>query len=163
MVDGFSSTLLSFCTIPVYSICIRSFFKWCIFRRRYGVAAACGCLPGYTFYRVVSGERLCRSYCIMAGVYRRLCTWAYSFTTSSSSNSGAEDDDDDDGDDDAVSDDDGDASSIDEMSTWHSTIYHSWQKGEVVFDMRVVTLRGRVSFWDHCVRGSVVIFFFWGM
>ena len=23
--------------------------------------------------------------------------------------------------------------------------------------MRVVTLRGRVSFWDHCVRGSVVI------
>ena len=27
----------------------------------------------------------------------------------------------------------------------------------VVLDMRVVTLRGRVSFWDHCVRGSVVI------
>ena len=26
--------------------------------------------------------------------------------------------------------------------------------------MRVVTLRGRVSFWDQCVRGSVVIFFF---
>ena len=25
--------------------------------------------------------------------------------------------------------------------------------------MRVVTLTGRVSFWDHCVRGSVVIFF----
>ena len=25
--------------------------------------------------------------------------------------------------------------------------------------MRVVTLRGRVSFRDHCVRGSVVIFF----
>ena len=24
--------------------------------------------------------------------------------------------------------------------------------------MRVVTLRGRVSFWDHCVKGSVVIF-----
>ena len=24
--------------------------------------------------------------------------------------------------------------------------------------MRVVTLRGRVSFWDHCVMGSVVIF-----
>ena len=28
--------------------------------------------------------------------------------------------------------------------------------------MRVVTLRGRVSFWDHFVRGSVVIFFFQG-
>ena len=27
-------------------------------------------------------------------------------------------------------------------------------------DIRVVTLRGRVSFWDHCVRGSVVFFFF---
>ena len=25
--------------------------------------------------------------------------------------------------------------------------------------MRVVTLRGRVSFWDHCVRGSVLMFF----
>ena len=54
--------------------------------------------------------------------------------------------DDDDGDDDDASDDDGDASSIDEMSTWHSTLCHSWQKGGVVLDMRVVTLRGRVSF-----------------
>ena len=26
--------------------------------------------------------------------------------------------------------------------------------------MRVVTLRGRVSFRGHCVRGSVVFFFF---
>ena len=26
--------------------------------------------------------------------------------------------------------------------------------------MRVVTLRGRVSFWDHFVMGSFVIFFF---
>ena len=34
------------------------------------------------------------------------------------------------------------------------------KKGEVVFDMRVVTLRGRVRFLGHCVRGSVVIFFF---
>ena len=25
--------------------------------------------------------------------------------------------------------------------------------------MKVVTLRGRVSFRDHCVRGNVVIFF----
>ena len=33
------------------------------------------------------------------------------------------------------------------------------KKGRVVLDMRVVTLRERVSFWDHCVRGSVVIFF----
>ena len=32
-------------------------------------------------------------------------------------------------------------------------------KRGVVLDMRVVTLKGRVSFWDHCVRGSVVIFF----
>ena len=78
------------------------------------------------------------------------------------SDSDAEDDDDDDGDDDDASDDDGDASSTDEMSTWHSTLYHSWQKGGVVLDMRVVTLRGRVSFWDHFVRGSVVITF-WGM
>ena len=45
------------------------------------------------------------------------------------SNSDAEDDDDDDGDDDAASDDDGDASSTNEMSTWHSTLCHSWQKG----------------------------------
>ena len=29
------------------------------------------------------------------------------------------------------------------------------KKGEVVLDIRVVTLRGRVSFWDHYVRGSV--------
>ena len=28
--------------------------------------------------------------------------------------------------------------------------------------MRVVTLRGRASFSDHCVRGSVVILFFKG-
>ena len=27
----------------------------------------------------------------------------------------------------------------------------------VVLDMKVVTLRGRVSFWDHFVRGSVII------
>ena len=33
------------------------------------------------------------------------------------------------------------------------------KKREVVLDMRVVTLRGRVSFWDHYVSGSVVIFF----
>ena len=36
-----------------------------------------------------------------------------------------DDDDDDDGDDDDASDDDGDASSIDEMSTWYSTLCHS--------------------------------------
>ena len=102
----------------------------------------------------------------MTGDYGRLRTWAYSFTTSSScSDSDAEDDDDDDddGDDDDASDDDGDASFTDEMSTWHFTLCNSWQKGGVVLDMRVVTLRGRVSFWDHCVKESVVIFFFWGM
>ena len=38
----------------------------------------------------------------------------------------------DDDDDASKDDDDGDASSTDEMSTWHYTICHSWQKGEVV-------------------------------
>ena len=32
--------------------------------------------------------------------------------------------------------------------------------GGVVLDMRVVTLRGRVSFWDHYVRGSVECWYF---
>ena len=41
------------------------------------------------------------------------------------SDSNAEDDGDDDGDGDDASDDDGDASSTDEMSTWHSTLCHS--------------------------------------
>ena len=69
-----------------------------------------------------------------------------------------DDGDDDDGDDDDASDDDGDASSIDEMSTGHSTLCHSWQKGEVVLNMRVVTLKGRISFWIIVLRG--VLFFF---
>ena len=61
--------------------------------------------------------------------------------------SDSEDDDDDDSDDDDASDDaDGDASSTNEMSTWHSTICHSWQKRGVVLDMKVITLRGRASF-----------------
>ena len=78
------------------------------------------------------------------------------------SDSDAEDDDDhDDGDDDDASDDDGDASFTDKMSTWHSTLCHSWQKGGVVLDMRVVTLRGRVSFWFFVLGG--VLLFFWGM
>ena len=76
--------------------------------------------------------------------------------------SDSEDEDDDDGDDDDASDDsDEDASSTDEMSTWHSTLCHSWQKGGVVFDMRIVILRGRVSFWVIVLGG--VLFFFWGM
>ena len=59
--------------------------------------------------------------------------------------SDSEDEDDDDGDDDDASNDfDGDVNSTNEMSTWHSTFCHSWQRGEVVLDMRVVTLRGRV-------------------
>ena len=37
------------------------------------------------------------------------------------------------------------------------TLCHLWQKGEVVLDMKVVTFRERVSFWDHFVRGSVII------
>ena len=57
------------------------------------------------------------------------------------SNAKDDDDDDDDDDDNDASDDDGDASSTDESSFW---------------DMKVVTLRGRVSFWDHFVRGSVI-------
>ena len=74
------------------------------------------------------------------------------------SDSDAEDDDDDDGDDDDVSDDDRDASSTDEISTWHSTLCHSWQKGGVVLDMRVVTLRGRVSFWVIVLGGVLFLF-----
>ena len=34
------------------------------------------------------------------------------------------------------------------------------KKGGVVLDMRVVTLRGRVSFGDHFLRGGVVIYLF---
>ena len=62
--------------------------------------------------------------------------------------SDADDDDDADFDDE----DDGDASSPrdDEMSTWHSSLCHLWQKGEVVLVMRVVILRGRVSIGDFC-------------
>ena len=75
-----------------------------------------------------------------------------------------DDDDDDDGDgDDASNDADGDASSIDEMSTWHSTLCHLWQKGGVVLDMRVVTLRGRVSFWIIMLGRVLLSFSFWGM
>ena len=36
------------------------------------------------------------------------------------------------------------------------TLCHSCQKGELVLDMRVVILRGRVSI-GHFVRGNVVI------
>ena len=144
-VVGFNNTLLSFYTILVYSICIRSFFRWCVFRRRHGTTVAHGCSPGYTIYGVVSGERSCWSYCTTAGDYGRLCTWAYpSPPHPVASDSDGEDDD---GDNDNALDDDGDASSTDEMSTWHSTLYHLWQKEGVVLDMRVVTLRGRVSFW----------------
>ena len=40
-----------------------------------------------------------------------------------------------------------------------STLCHSWQKGEVVLDMRVVTFKGRVSFWI-IVLGECCLFFF---
>ena len=43
-----------------------------------------------------------------------------------------EDDDDGDDDDAPDGDDDGNASSTNKMSTWHSTLYHSWQKKGVV-------------------------------
>ena len=43
------------------------------------------------------------------------------------------------------------------------TLYHWWQKGKVVLDMRVVILRGRVSI-GHFVRGSVDIWRMqWGL
>ena len=71
-----------------------------------------------------------------------------------------DEDDDDDDDDDASDDSDGVASFTDEMSTWHSTLCHSWQKGGVVLDMRVVTLRGRVSFWIIVLGGMLFFFFF---
>ena len=83
--------------------------------RRHGAVVAHGCLPGYTFYEVVSGERLCRSYCTTAGGFAPEPTASPPHPVAS--NSDAEDDDDDDGDDDDASDDDGDASSTDEMST----------------------------------------------
>ena len=33
------------------------------------------------------------------------------------------------------------------------------KKKGVALDMKAITLRGRVSFWDHFVMGSVVIIF----
>ena len=74
------------------------------------------------------------------------------------SDSDAEDDDDDDGDDDDASDSDGDTNSTDEMSTWHFTLCYSWQKGGIVLDMRVVTLRGKVSFWIIMLGGVLFLF-----
>ena len=58
-------------------------------------------------------------------------------------------------DDDAITsdnEDDSDTSSPsnDEMSTWHSYLYYSWQKGKVVLVMRVVIVRVRVSIGDSC-------------
>ena len=64
-------------------------------------------------------------------------------------------------DDNDASDDDGDANSTDEMSTWHSTLYHSWQKGGVVFDMKVVTLRlfgGELVFGIILLEGVLLLF-----
>ena len=75
------------------------------------------------------------------------------------SDSNAEDDDDDDSDDDDALDDDGDASSTDEISTWHSTFCHSLQKGKVVLDMRVVTLRGELVFGIIVLGGMLLLFF----
>ena len=63
-------------------------------------------------------------------------------------------DDDNGNDDDASDDDDGDASSTDEMSTWHFYPLSLVIKRGSSFDMRVVILRGRVGI-GHFVRGSV--------
>ena len=63
----------------------------------------------------------------------------------------SEDEDDDDGDnDDALDDDDWDASSADEMSTWHSYPLSFMTKRGSSFSMRVVHLRGRVSIGSFC-------------
>ena len=66
----------------------------------------------------------------------------------------SEDEDDDAADDATTSenDDDGNASSsgTDEMSTWHSYPLSLVTKGEVLLDMRVVILRGRVSIGPFC-------------
>ena len=65
----------------------------------------------------------------------------------------------DDGDDDDSSDDvNRDVSSTDEMSTWHSTFVTRDKKGGVVLDMRVITLRGRVSFWIIVLGGVLFLF-----
>ena len=55
----------------------------------------------------------------------------------------------------------GDASSPsdDEMFTWHSYPFHSWQKGGVILDIMVVIVRGRVSIGDFW-QGKCS---FWGM
>ena len=74
-----------------------------------------GCSPGYTLYRVVSGERSCRSYCTTMGGFAPEPTPSPPHPVASDFD--ADDDDDDDGDDNDASDDDGDASSTDEMST----------------------------------------------
>ena len=160
MVVRFSSTFLPFSSISFYSILVRSFlfFGRCDFRRHHGATAAHGCSPRYIFYGVVLGEHSCQLHCMMTGVYGWFCSWDYSFTTSPVASDSEDDDDDDGDDDDAFDDADGDASSIDEMSTWHFTLCHSWQNGGVVLDMKVVTLRGRVSFWI-IVLGEVLFLF----
>ena len=78
-----------------------------------------GCSPRCTLYRVVLGERSCRSYCTTVGDYGWLCTEPTPSPPHlvASDSDAEDDDDDDDGDDDDASDDDGDASSTDEMST----------------------------------------------
>ena len=76
------------------------------------------CLLGYTLYRVVSGECLCRSYRTMAGDYGDFAPEVSLPPPQVASDSDFEDEDDDDGDDDdAFDNDDGDASSTNEMST----------------------------------------------
>ena len=59
-------------------------------------------------------------------------------------------DDDGDDDDDASNDADGDASSADEMSTWHSYPLSFVTKRGSSFGMRVVHLKGRVSIGSFC-------------
>ena len=52
-------------------------------------------------------------------------------------------------------DDDDDAS---DDANGNTTLCHSWQKGGVVLDMRVVTLKGRVSFWIIVLGGVLFLF-----
>ena len=66
----------SFRSIPFDSIHIGSsfLFERCVSRRYHRTTVAHGCSSQYTLYRVVSGERSCRSYCTTAGVYGWLCS-----------------------------------------------------------------------------------------
>ena len=160
MTDKFS-TFHPFGSISIYSIHIRShlFYERCVTRRHHGVALAHGCSPRYTLYRVYQVN--VRVGCIAwqqatIGGFAPEATHSPLFVDSDS--------DDDDGDDDDASEDydNGDASSTDEMSTWHSYPLLLVTARGSSFHMRVVILRRRVSI-GHFIRGSVDMRDEWGL